>query len=41
MQYITANGQITVIEVVESGPTLGTKLPSTEDQGVEHAKSEQ
>ena len=39
VQYITANGQITIIEGVEFGPTLGAELSATKDQGMEHDKT--
>jgi hypothetical protein len=40
VEYIAANGQITIIEGVELGPTLRAELSATEDQGVEHDKTE-
>jgi len=41
VENITTDSQVTIIEAVLPGPSLGTKLPSTQDKGMEHAKSEQ
>jgi len=41
VKNITANREITIVEVVLSGPSLSTELDSSDDKGVEHAKSEQ
>ena len=40
VQYITANGQITIIEGVEFRPSLRAELSATKDQGMEHNKTE-
>jgi len=41
VEDITANGQVTVIEIVVTGPSLGAELLATDDQGVEHAETEE
>ena len=41
VKHITANLEITIVEVIVSGPTLGTELLSTENQRVEHTETEQ
>lgn len=41
VENITANSEITIIEIIGSGPSLRSELLPTEDQRVEHAKSEQ
>jgi hypothetical protein len=41
MKNISADLKITIVEVVLSGPSLGSELSSTQDQGMEHAESEQ
>jgi hypothetical protein len=32
MEYLSANSQVTIVEVVFSGPALGSKLGSTENE---------
>jgi len=41
MDNLTANGEITIIEVIVSGPALSSELLATKNKGVEHAESEQ
>ena len=36
VEYIAANGQVTIIKRIELGPTLGTELSTAEDEGMEH-----
>ena len=40
MEHITANGKVTIIKVVNFGPTNGAKLSTTKDERVEHAQTE-
>lgn len=40
VKNITANSQITIIEGVELGPSLGAELSTAEDEGMEHDKTE-
>jgi len=40
VENITANSQVTVIEGVELGPSLGTELSTAKDEGMEHDKTE-
>ena len=39
VEYVAANGQITIVKRVESGPSLGTELPTAKNKGVEHDKT--
>ena len=41
MEHISANGEITIIEVVVTRPALGTELLATDNQGVEHAETKE
>jgi hypothetical protein len=41
VQNISANSQVTIIEVVASRPSLGSELLSSEDERVEHTETEQ
>ena len=41
MENISANSQVTIVEVVDLGPSHGSELSSSENERVEHAKSEQ
>jgi len=41
MDNLTANGEITIIEVIVSGPALSSELLATKNKGVEHTESEQ
>lgn len=41
MQHITANGQVTIVEVVVTRPALASELLTSDDQGVEHAQTEE
>lgn len=40
MKHIAANGEITIVERVELGPTLGAELSTAEDEGMEHDQAE-
>jgi len=40
MEHITTDGQVTIVEGVELGPALGAELSATQDEGVEHDKTE-
>jgi hypothetical protein len=40
VEHITANGKVTIIEVVNSGPTNRAELSTTKDERVEHAQTE-
>jgi len=41
MDNLTADSEITIIEVIVSGPSLGTELLTSKNKRVEHAESEQ
>jgi hypothetical protein len=41
VEHITANGQITIIEIVVPGPALGAELLATNNKRVEHAETEE
>lgn len=41
MDNLTANGEITIIEVIVSRPALSSELLATKNKRVEHAESEQ
>ena len=41
VEHITADLEITIVEVVVTGPTLAAELLTTENEGVEHAESEE
>lgn len=41
VEHITANGQVTIVEVVVTRPALGAELLTSNNQGVEHAQAEQ
>jgi hypothetical protein len=41
VEHITANGQVTIVEVVVTGPALGAELLTSDNQGVEHAQTEE
>jgi hypothetical protein len=41
VQNVSANGEITIVEIVVSRPSLGSELLSSDNERVEHAKSEQ
>jgi hypothetical protein len=41
VEHITANSQVTIVKVVVTRPALGAELFATNNQGVEHAKTEQ
>lgn len=40
VKHITTDGQVTIVEGVELGPTLGAELSATEDKSMEHDQSE-
>jgi len=40
VQHISADGQVTIVEVVDLRPADGAELSATEDEGVEHAQTE-
>jgi hypothetical protein len=41
VEHITANSEVTIVEVVVSGPTLRSELLSADNQRVEHAETKQ
>jgi len=41
VQHISANSQVTIIEVIVSRPSLGSELLSSKNERVEHTETEQ